>query len=353
MRRTAHIHKTDGCLKPGLHGRLLRACALAGLVLLPCCTWIHYMGYPQVEFHKQTASASSQRIHLSEGVGRDGTPALRMTTQAASLQGAGGRVRLWTQCLAGELQVLLVSEKPLLDGERCRPMTVTAWLPSRSRRARQSGQSLQPRVLTTRACATQYSPSCLMLERPVAVLEHMKEAVSVDIVLEGARSDEASQEASREASRGPAQGPAQGSAQAREPVLRAVFAPALDRNFLDALTEHCPYDWQLERNPSPFATDAEHQDGHDGYGQGGYGQDAALPGSTARMSVGTDSRASASRASSASSASSGDRVRRSEAASASQRASKADLEQQKARTDAHAEALAHEFEELTKAATDL
>lgn len=100
------------------------------------------MGYPQVEFHKQTASASSQRIHLSEGVGRDGTPALRMTTQAASLQGAGGRVRLWTQCLAGELQVLLVSEKPLLDGERCRPVTVTAWLPSRSRRARQSGQSL-------------------------------------------------------------------------------------------------------------------------------------------------------------------------------------------------------------------
>ena len=136
-------------------------------------------------------------------------------------------------------------------------------------------------------------------------------------------------------------------------MLRAVFAPALDRNFLDALTEHCPYDWQLERNPSPFATDAEHQDGHDGYGQGGYGQDAALPGSTARMSAGTDSRASASRASSASSASSGDRVRRSEAASASQRASKADLEQQKARTDAHAEALAHEFEELTKAATDL
>lgn len=337
MRRTAHIHKTDGCLKPGLHGRLLRACALAGLVLLPCCTWIHYMGYPQVEFHKQTASASSQRIHLSEGVGRDGTPALRMTTQAASLQGAGGRVRLWTQCLAGELQVLLVSEKPLLDGERCRPVTVTAWLPSRSRRARQSGQSLQPRVLSTRACATQYSPACLVLERPVAVLEHMKEAVSVDIVLEGARPEEASQ----------------GPAQAQEPVLRAVFAPALDRDFLDALTEHCPYDWQLERNPSPFATDAEHQDGHDGYGQGGYGQDAALPGSTARMSAGTDSRASASRASSASSASSGDRARRSEAASASQRASRADLERQKARTDAHAEALAHEFEELTEAATDL
>ena len=330
MKQTAHIHGTEGCpRKQGLHVRLLQTCALAGLVLLPCCTWIHYMGYPQVEFHGQTASASSDRIHLAEGVGPDGTPALRMSTQAASLQGTGGRVRLWTQCLAGELQVLLVSEKPLLDGERCRPVTVTAYLPPTSGR-----RPRQPRVLTTRACATQYSPTCLVLERPVAILEHMKEASSVDIMLEGARPE------------GTVQGSgSQGAGQ--EPVLRAVFAPALDRDFLNALTEHCPYDWQLERNPIPFATDRRGQNGHDG----GYGQDTALPDRKAGMNEGANGRASASR-SSASAASSGGQARRNGTAGARQRA-RIDLERQRVQADAHGEALAHEFEELTKAATDL
>ncbi len=178
----------------------------ASLAALAGCTFIQYMGFPNVDFDKSTPSQLSERIQLVSGRSGDGTEALRMSIQAASQDIQGEPAKIWVQCLDGTLEVLLVTERALQSRERCMRLEATVTAPA-------------GRTLVTRACVSHYSPKVLVVEKPLAFLDFTGDAAAMQLVL---GSDE-------------------------ETPATLSLEPVLDRVFLGELMQLCPADWQPER----------------------------------------------------------------------------------------------------------
>lgn len=188
----------------------------ASLALLAGCTFIQYMGFPDVNFDQSTPSQHSDRIQLVRGRSGDGTEALRMSVQASSQDIQGESARVWVQCLDGTLEVLLVTERPLQSRERCMRLDATVTAPA-------------GRTLVTRACVSHYSPKVLTVEKPLAFLDFAGDATAMQLVL---GSDE-------------------------DTPATLELEPVLDRDFLGELLQLCPADWQPERRDEAESAPAE------------------------------------------------------------------------------------------------
>lgn len=190
-----------------MHRTKVLNCGLAAMAALFCgCTFIHYMGFPNVDFDEAVPSRTSDSIQLVRGRSGDGTEALRMSVRAASQDIQGEPARFWVQCLDGTLEVMLVTEKPLESRERCM-------------RLEASVTSLMARTTVTRACVTSYSPKVLTVENPLAFLDFVGDATNLELRI-GA--DE-------------------------EKPATITMEPVLDREFLGEIMQLCPADWQPER----------------------------------------------------------------------------------------------------------
>ncbi len=184
----------------------------ASAAFLCGCTFIHYMGFPDVDFSSAVPSQASERIQLVRGKSGDGTEALRMSTRAVSQDIQGEPARFWVQCLNGTLEVMLVTERPLESRERCMRLEASV-----------TGSGA--RTMVTQACVTDYSPKVLTVEGPLAFLDFVGEATALELRL---GSDE-------------------------EKPATITLDPVLDRDFLGEIMQLCPADWQPERRTGDAA----------------------------------------------------------------------------------------------------
>lgn len=190
-----------------MRGTKVLNCGLAAMATLFCgCTFIHYMGFPNVDFDEPVPSQTSDRIQLVRGRSGDGSEALRMSVRAASQDIQGDPARFWVQCLDGTLEVMLVTEKPLESRERCMRLEASVTSP-------------MARTTVTRACVTSYSPKVLTVENPLAFLDFVGDSTNLELSI---GSDE-------------------------DKPATITMEPVLDRDFLGEIMQLCPADWQPER----------------------------------------------------------------------------------------------------------
>ena len=216
-----------------MRGTKVLNCGLAAMAALFCgCTFIHYMGFPNVDFDAAIPSQTSDRIQLVRGRSGDGTEALRMSVRAASQDIQGEPARFWVQCLDGTLEVMIVTEKPLESRERCMRLEASVTGP-------------MARNMVTRACVTRYSPKVLTVENPLAFLDFVGDATRLELRL-GAN---------------------------EEKPVSMTMEPVLDKDFLGEIMQLCPADWQPER--------------HEGQDTGAQGADSAPQSAIPDNSAGT------------------------------------------------------------------